>query len=674
MRHAVLVPCIVALAVAAGCSRGTSPPAPVSGLNLTLFDPAVRPQDDLSAHVNGGWLARTAIPADRPSYGAFNELFDETQEQLRVLVEEAAAPGGTADSRKIGDFYTAFMDEARADALGLQPLEAELSAIDALRTKSDVARHLARLFKYNVNTPIVWFVEGDARDPGTSAFYAFQGGLGLPDRDYYLRSDPALEEYKAQYVTFLTTILSLAGEPAPDASARDILAMETALAEGHWTNVQNRDAVRTYNKVPIADLPTAFPGFDWPAWIDELRLSDAPALVVYQPSYLKTLGSLMRQWPVDRWKPYLKAAVISAYAPYLSAPFVEARFQFYQATLQGIEVNQPRWKRAVNAIDANLGWPLGRIYVEKHFTPEAKARMDLLVENLRASFRAGIEGLDWMGPETKAHAQEKLAKFRPKVGYPTRWRDFSAVEVRADDLVGNVMRATVFEREYHLAQVGTPIDPEQWAMTPQTVNAYYNPVRNEIVFPAAILQPPFFNLAADDAVNYGAIGGVIGHEMGHGFDDQGRRYDGDGVLRDWWTEADGQEYGVRAQRLADYVSQFEALPGVRLNGALTLGENIGDLTGLLMAHRAYLLSLDGQPAPIIDGLTGDQRFFAGWAQVWRSKYREEALRQQVLNGPHAPAHFRGTLPLPHIDAFYRAFDVTAGDKLFLPEEARVRLW
>jgi len=666
--------CLALVVLIAGCSREPAPPAPVSGLDLVLFDTAIRPQDDLSGYVNGGWLAKTEIPSDRPSYGAFNELFDSTQEQLRVLVEEAAAPGGSPESRKIGDFYTAFMDDARANARGLEPLEAEIAAIDALRTKADVARHMAHLFLHNVNAPITGFVEGDAREPGTNTFYLFQGGLGLPDRDYYVRSDPTFDEYKTKYVEYLTTILTLARQEAPEAAARDILAMESALAEGHWTNVENRDSVRTYNKVAVADLPKEFPGFDWTAWTAPLGLDDVAAVVVYQPSYLKTLGTLMQRWPADRWKPYLKAALVGSYAPYLSAPFVDARFDFYQGTLQGVQENEPRWKRAVNAINANVGWLLGRIYVEKHFTPEAKARMDQLVEHLRSAFRGGIDGLEWMSPETRAAAQDKLTKFRPKVGYPNRWRDFSGVTVDAGDLVGNIMAARRFERAYQLSLVGQPIDPEHWAMTPQTVNAYYNPVRNEIVFPAAILQPPFFNLAADDAVNYGAIGAVIGHEMGHGFDDQGRSYDGDGVLRDWWTEADGTEYRARAQALVDYVGQFEPLPGLPLNGALTLGENIGDLTGLMMAHRAYTLSRDGQPAPVIDGLTGDQRFFAGWAQVWRAKYRDEALRQQVLNGPHAPAHYRATLPLPHIEAFYQAFDVKPGDRLFVAPEARVRIW
>jgi putative endopeptidase len=657
-----------------GCSRNAEPPPPVSGLDLAAFDDSVRPQDDLSGHVNGGWLATTEIPSDRPSYGAFNELFDRTLEQLRALVEAAAEPGGTAESRKVGDFYTAFMDEARADARGLAPLTSELEAIDRLANRADLSRHMARLFLMNATTPIVGFVESDARDPGTNVFYAFQGGLGLPDRDYYLRADPTLEEYRTRYVEYLTTILTLADHAEPAHAARDIMAMETALAEGHWTNVENRDSVRTYNKVAVADLPTEFPGLDWAAWTRELGIADSPAIVVYQPSYLKRLSELVNEWPLERWRPYLKARVVSSYAPYLSPPFVDAHFAFYQRTLQGVEENQPRWRRAVNSINANVGWLLGKVYVDTHFTPEAKARMDQLVEHLRTAFAEGIDGLEWMGPDTRAQARDKLAKFRPKIGYPNRWRDFSALEVRPDDLVGNIQRAARFEHAYHLAQVGRPVDPEQWAMTPQTVNAYYNPVRNEIVFPAAILQPPFFNLAADDAVNYGAIGGVIGHEVGHGFDDQGRSYDGDGALRDWWTEADATEYRARAQKLVDYVSQFEPLPGLPLNGALTLGENMGDLTGLLMAHRAYRISLGDADAPVIDGLTGDQRFFAGWAQVWRAKYRDEALRQQILTGPHSPAHLRATLPLPHIDAFYDAFNLQPGDRLYLPEADRVRIW
>jgi predicted metalloendopeptidase len=432
--------------------------------------------------------------------------------------------------------------------------------------------------------------------------------------------------------------------------------------------------VKTYNKRALADLPKEFPGFDWAAWTGELGITQAPAVVISQPSYAKAFAAAVNELPVERWKPYIRASLLNGFAPYLNRELVEAEFDFYSRTLRGMQENQPRWKRAVNTINGNLGEMLGKLYVERHFTPEAKARMEQLVENLRRAFREGIDGLEWMSPETKKQAQDKLAKFRPKVGYPTKWRDYSRVTIMKDDLVGNITRAFIAESDYQLAKVGKPIDPEQWGMTPQTVNAYYNPVRNEIVFPAAILQPPFFNLAADDAVNYGAIGAVIGHEMGHGFDDQGRQYDANGVLRDWWAAKDAEEYTKRARLLVEQFNQFEPLPGLKVNGELTLGENIGDLTGVVIAHRAYQLSLNGQPAPTIDGLSGDQRFFYGWAQAWRAKEREDSLRQQVLTNPHSPEMYRANGPVRNVPEFYATFNVKEGDKMYLAPEKRTKIW
>jgi putative endopeptidase len=678
-----LAPIALSLSIiAAGCARESSAPAPaskapVSGLDLTSFDASVRPQDDLFRHVNGGWLTKTEIPADKASYGAADMLFDKAQIDLRTIAEEAAkTPNRTpgSDAQKIGDFYGSFMNEARADELGLTPLAAELAAIDRLQTKTDLSRYFARLFKLNVLNPLVGFVDGDAQQPDREILYVFQGGLGLPDRDYYLKEDPKLKEYREKYVAFVGNMLQLAEQPNAAASAKAIFAIETRLARAHWTNVESRDAVKTYNKVALADLPKQFPGFDWAAWTGELGIASAPAIVISQPSYVKTFAATVNEFSVDRWKPYLKAALINGFAPFLSKPFVDTEFDMYGKTLRGVQEQQPRWKRAVNTINGNLGEMLGKLYVERHFKPEAKARMEQLVDNMRTAFRGGIDGLEWMSPETKKQAQEKLAKFRPKIGYPNKWRDYSKVTVAPDDLVGNVTRAFTAENEYQLAKVGKPIDPEEWGMTPQTVNAYYNPVRNEIVFPAAILQPPFFNLDADDAVNYGAIGAIIGHEMGHGFDDQGRRYDGNGVLRDWWTAKDGEEYMKRAKVLVEQFSAFEPLPGLKVNGELTLGENIGDLTGVVIGHRAYQLALKGQPAPTIDNLTGDQRFYMGWAQAWREKERDDALRQQVMANPHAPDMYRAIGAPRNVPEFYTAFGVKEGDKMYLAPDQRVKIW
>ncbi len=671
--------------VSAACSQPSAPaatpaPAPpplVSGLEAASFDRTVRPQDDLFRFVNGGWLARTEIPADKPAYGGFYEAFDCSQEQLKVLVEAAASGQHAAgsDNQKIGDFYTAFMDEARAEQLGLQPLRPELQAIQALSTKADLARYFAHQAKLSMGgTPLGAGVDGDAKDPTRNTLYIGQGGIGLPDRDYYLKDDPKLKEYRTKYVAYITTVLTAAQVPDPAKAAADILAFETRLARAQWTNVESRDAVKTYNKVALADLPTQFPGLDWAAWTAEMGIATAPAVVVAQPSFVKALAATVAATPVDQWKPYLTFHAVDRFAPYLHAALVTARFDFRSRTLQGVAELQPRWKRALNNLDATVGELLGKAYVEKHFTPAAKARMDTLIENLRTAYREGIDGLEWMGPETKKEAHAKLAAFRPKIGYPSKWRDYSKVEIRRDDLVGNMMRALEADSLFDLAKVGQPVDPEEWEMNPQTVNAYYHPVRNEIVFPAAILQPPFFDLTADDAVNYGAIGGVIGHEMGHGFDDQGRRFDAKGVLRDWWTAKDGEEFMRRAKGLVAQYSAIEALPGLKVNGELTLGENIGDLTGLVIAHRAYQKSLQGKAAPVMDGLTGDQRFFAGWVQAWRAKTRDDSLRQQILSDPHSPDMFRATQPLPNVDAFYTAFDVKAGDKLFMPPEQRVKIW
>jgi putative endopeptidase len=684
MKRLLILVVITALTGVAGCSRESSTSGAsseskplVSGIDLTSVDKDVRPQDDLFHHVNGAWLKKTEIPADKSSYGSFDMLFDKAQADLRTIVEDAAkAANKTAGSeaQKIGDFYESFMNETRVNEIGLKPLESEFAAIDRIATKTDLARYFARMFKLNLINPLVGFVDGDAKQPDHDTLYVYQGGLGLPDRDYYIKEDPPLKAYREKYAGFLTTVLKLSNQQSPDATAKQIYELEARLARSHWTNVESRDAVKTYNKVTLADLPKQFPGFDWAAWTGELGITQASSVVVSQPSYVKSFAAMVNELPVERWKPYIRAALLNGFAPYLHKEMVDAEFGFYGQTLRGVKEQQPRWKRAINTINGNLGEMLGKLYVDRHFKPEAKARMEQLVQNLRLAFKEGIDKLEWMTPETKQQAQEKLARFRPKIGYPNKWRDYSRVTVVKDDLVGNVTRAFIAESEYQLAKVGKPIDPEEWGMTPQTINAYYNPVRNEIVFPAAILQPPFFNLEADDATNYGGIGAVIGHEMGHGFDDQGRRYDGNGVLRDWWTAKDAEEYTKRAKLLVDQFNEFEPLPGLRVNGELTLGENIGDLTGAVIAHRAYNFSLAGKPAPTLDGLSGDQRFYLGWGQIWRAKQRDEALRQQVMTNPHAPEMYRANGPLRNISEYYGTFSVKEGDKMWLAPEKRTKIW
>jgi putative endopeptidase len=678
MKRAVLI--VICLASAA-CMKPAEPvattKAPESGLDPAAFDRTVRPQDDLFKHVNGAWLTKTEIPGDKASYGAFDILFDKAQIDLRNIVEEAAkstTKAAGSESQKIGDFYDSFMNEARAEQVGISPLKAEFDAIDAIKTKTDLARHFARFFKLNLINPIVGYVDGDAQQPTNEILYVYQGGLGLPDRDYYLKNDDKLKEYREKYVGFVSNVLGQAGDANATKSAREIFVLETRLARAHWTNVENRDAVKTYNKVALADLGTQFPGFDWDAWATALGVNGVPAVVVNQPSYLKALAASVNELPVDAWKPYLKTSLLNGFAPYLNKAIVDAEFGFYNTTLRGVKEQQPRWKRGVNAVNGNLGEMLGKLYVERHFKPEAKARMEALVGNLREAYRLGIDKLEWMGPETKKQAQEKLATFTPKIGYPNKWRDYSKLEIKKDDLVGNMMRAFEHENAFQLGKAGKPIDTEQWGMTPQTINAYYNPVRNEIVFPAAILQPPFFSLEADDAVNYGGIGAVIGHEMGHGFDDQGRRYDATGALRDWWTKTDETEYQKRAKVLVDQFNEFEPLPDLHVNGELTLGENIADLTGLVIARQAYLLSLKGKEAPAIDGISADQRFYMGWAQSWKAKERDESLRQQVLTNVHSPEMYRANGPVRNIPEFYAAFSVKEGDKMFLAADRRVKIW
>ncbi|UTA47211.1 peptidase M13 [Simiduia sp. 21SJ11W-1] len=671
----------LALAALAACSGDKAPeqatasaPAPLSaGIDRANGDPSVRAQDDFYRHVNGNWLATTEIPADKSNYGSFGILADAAEAQLRTIIEDAAAakakPG--SETQKVGDFFKSYMDTATLEARGLTPIEPTLAEIDALESKDALMTWFGQASRAGIKTPIAPFINQDKREATRYAVYTYQSGLGLPDRDYYFKDDEKHQKIRAAYLAHINKMLALAGI---EASAEAIYAIEAALAEGHWARVDNRDPVKTYNKMPLGELNTLASAVNWANWTKALGIDGQADIIVYQPSYLTTFGETLAAKPLDDWKAYAKWRVLSGAAPLLSKAFDDANFAFYSKTLRGVEAQQERWKRAVQFTDDVIGEAVGKIYVEKHFPKEAKARMEQLVQNLLVAFGHGIDGLEWMTPETKVAAHEKLSKFTYKIGYPDKWRDYSALEIRPDDLLGNAKRAALYEYDRNLAKLGSPIDKTEWHMTPQTVNAYYNPVANEIVFPAAILQPPFFNMAADDAVNYGGIGAVIGHEIGHGFDDSGSQYDGDGNLRNWWTDTDRAEFEKRTHALVEQYNAFEPLPGQFINGKFTLGENIGDLGGMTIAHKAYQLSLKGKPAPVIDGLHGDQRFFMGWGQVWARKYRDEELSQRLITDPHAPSEFRVNGIVRNMPEFYQAFDVKPEDGLYLAPEQRVKIW
>ena len=664
------------LALVAGCSLpGVAPPR--SGIDLAGGDPAVRPQDDLYRRVNGHWVETTEMPPDRAYIGTWEAIRDRAEAQLRGLIEAAATRRDDADARRIAGLYASFMDEGMVESRGLAPLADELAAIDAVGSPSELARAMGRLSRLGVSLPIRVGIDQDSRDATRYVPVLSQGGLGVPDRDYYLvTDDPKFAAARASYAAYLVRLLELSNSGGDAAeSARAVMALETALARGQWSRVENRDPVKTYHKVAIGALAQLAPAFDWAGWLAAAGLAGRSAdVIVSQPSYLGALSSELTATPLAVWKTYLRTRLLHSYAPYLGKAFVDARFAYGGTALAGVTANLPRWRRGVALVDAALGEALGKLYVEATFPPAAKARAERLVANLLATYRDSIEGLDWMGPATKREAQAKLATFAPKIGYPKRWIDYSSVVIRADDLAGNVTRAREFEWARDLAKLGRPVDRDEWFMTPQTVNAYYNASLNEIVFPASVLQPPLFDAGADDAVNYGAIGAVIGHEISHGFDDEGSQYDGAGNLRVWWTDADRERFEAKTRILVAQYSAFSPVPGYTVNGELTLGENIADNAGLEIAYKAYHRALGGKTAPVIDGMTGDQRFFFGFAQAYRSKTRAPLLLTWIKSDPHTPDEFRVKGVVRNHPAFYAAFGVRPGDGMYLPPEQRVSIW
>jgi predicted metalloendopeptidase len=647
-----------------------------SGIETKNVDKSVRPQDDLYRFVNNGWLKNTPIPADKSNYGAFTILFDQSLDRLKQIADEASAAKAAqgTETRKVGDFYNSYVDTARLETLGMKPIEGYLKEVDNIQDKNGLAQWFAKSQHIGINGPVRFFVNQDKKDVTQYIGYFFQSGLGLPDRDSYFKDDDKSKEIRAAYLKHIETMFGLAGFDDPAGSAQKIYALEEQLAKGQWTRVENRDPQKTYNKVEINNLNSLTADYDWKNFVDGLGIGKQSAVVVAQPTYIAAFGQALKNASLEDWKLYAKWRVLSDAAPYLSKKFDDESFNFNSKVLRGIQEQEPRWKRAVENIDGLMGEAVGKIYVEKYFPAEDKARMEKLVRNLLAAYKESIESLDWMSPETKKAAEEKLAKFTYKIGYPDKWRDYSSLQIKADDLVGNVTRAVEFEYNRDLNKLGKPIDRTEWGMTPQTVNAYYNPLMNEIVFPAAILQPPFFNKNTDDAANYGGIGAVIGHEIGHGFDDSGSQYDGDGNLRSWWTEQDRKEFDARTAKLVAQYEAFTPVPGEHVNGKLTLGENIGDLGGLSIAYKAYKLSLNGKEPPVIDGFTADQRFFMGWAQVWARLYRDEELRQRLVTDPHSPSEYRCNGVVRNVPQFYTAFDVKESDKLYLKPEERVKIW
>nr|WP_293396299.1 M13-type metalloendopeptidase [Nevskia sp.] len=652
--------------------------APSSGINPATMDTAVRAEDDTYRHMNGKWLDSFEIPADKARYGSFTKLADDAERQLRELIEASAANAEAkpnTEPQQIGDLYKSFMDEAGVEAAGLKAIDSSLTTIDAMPDKSGIPGLMAGLSTTGVGSPFVPFVHQDNKDSTKYVVDLYQYGLGLPDRDYYLKDTDKYRESRTGYVAHIEKMLTLAGDKDAAKKAKAIFALETALAKVQWDKVANRDPVATYNKVELSKLDALAPGFDFKAWFAGAGMTGKlDYVIVSQPTYITGFAKLLQSQPLDAWKAYFKWKVIAEFAPYLPKAFVDENFAFYGTALRGIPENRPRWKRGVELVETAIGESLGKLYVEKHFPPANKARMEALVKNLLEAYKQSIDTLDWMSPETKKEAQAKLAKFAPKIGYPNKWKDYSKLVISGSDLLGNVARANAYSYQFELAKLGTPIDREEWGMTPQTVNAYYNPEKNEIVFPAAILQPPFFTAAADDAVNYGGIGAVIGHEISHGFDDQGAQYDGDGNLRQWFSEADLKNFKAKTAALVAQYAAFEPVKGYHVNGELTLGENVADNSGLTIAYKAYKLSLGGKPAPVIDGLSGEQRFYLGWAQVWQGKDREaEAIRRLTVD-PHSPPSVRGNATLVNQAGFYDAFSVKEGDKMYVAPEKRVSIW
>ncbi len=648
---------------------------PGSGIDRAGMDANVRPQDDLFANMNGSWVRNTEIPPDKSAWGAFLQLRDRTDRQVKGLLESlpATRPAAGSDARKLDDFYRSYLDEATIDKTGLAPVVPSLADVDSV---ADVRALLALMGHWQgvVRGPLVVDADPDFIDPTTYVASWRQGGLGLPDRDYYLKDDERFAKARSAYATYLARLFALSGDAQASGHADQVMALEKKIAQAQWPRDQMRDPKKAYNPKTPAQLAALAPGLDWATFARQAQLPVDATVVVHQPTYVTALAGLLVSEPLPVWRLYLKARRLDTDADVLPAAFRDASYAFHDVAIAGLKQPLPRWQSAVLATNGALGEATGQLYVAQVFPPAYRARAQALVANLMKAYSNSIDGLAWMSPATKAAAHEKLSKYTVKIGYPDAWRDYSALAIHAGDALGNADRAAAFDYRRNIVRIGGKVDRTEWHMTPQTINAYYNPSGNEIVFPAAILQPPFFDVNADDAVNYGAIGAVIGHEISHGFDDQGSQFDGDGKLRNWWTDDDRKAFDAVTGRLVAQYAGYQPLPGKNLNGKLTLGENIADLSGLQIAYKAWKIALAGQPSPVIDGLTGEQRFFYGFAQVWRTKTRDERALQLLTIDPHSPGRFRADGAAINADAFHDAFDTKAGDGMWKAPQDRIRLW
>ena len=677
---------VLATLVVGGCSKDRADNAvdtsgalesdPSLGFDPAELDDGIKPGDDFFAYVNGKWIAENEIPADRSRYGAFDILRDKSDEDVKAIIEEASATENEegSDQQRVGDLYLSFQDFETRNARGVSPLEPYLSQIDGLTSKDEVFAFFGVAARLGFNAPVGLFAYADAKNPGINTMYLGQGGIGLPEREYYFKDDEKSETLREQYKQLIADIHAMAGWELDFETVATIYGVEETIAQAHMTKEATRNFANNYTRYEQGELTNLVPDVAWDAFLGAFGLPEPGYLVSITTPFFEQLGPILNEVALDDWKHYLRWQLLNSQASRLSRDLDNRNFEFYGKALRGSEEQRPDWKRAVGVVDAGLGELVGKVYVEKHFPPEAKARMDVLVANLVKAYQDSVKALDWMSEETKAEALDKLSKFEPKIGYPNNFRAYEGVTIARDDYFGNLMRIREADVERDISRHGGPVDRDEWGMNPQTVNAYYTPVLNQIVFPAAILQPPFFDLAADEAINYGAIGAVIGHEIGHGVDDQGSKFDGDGNIRNWWTDADRAEFENRTDALVGQYDSYYPFPDLHVNGTFTLGENIGDLGGISIALKAYLDSLEGQEPPVIEGFTGVQRVFIGFGRVWRSKIRDEALRTQIATDPHSPGVYRANGSVRNVPEWYSAFQVSEGDGLYLAPEERVKIW
>ena len=651
-------------------------PKLTSGIIKENMNLKVKPGDNFEEYVNGTWLVKNKIPADKSSYGVFDMLMDKSQKDVKEIIEEASkknAPMGS-DEQKVGDFFASYMNMDKRNELGIKPLKSWIEKVEKIKTYEDLAAYFGESNKLGLNSPFSFYVTEDVKDPTKYVVSSWQSGIALPEREYYLSSDKNSLEILNKYQSHVQKMFELAKIPNASENAKVVLSMEKQIASIHMSKEETRDESKAYNKFKVSGLKSLTPNFNWNSFFKSAGYQNLKSVIIAQKDYTHKMNDVIKNTSLETWKVYLKWCVIDGLANRLNEAFDKQNFEFYGKVLRGAEKQEERWKRAVNSVNGSLGEIVGKVYVKKHFTPEAKERMEELVSNLLKAYENSINDLDWMSAKTKKEALKKLKKITVKIGYPDKWMDYSKLVVKKDDYMGNMQRSIEFEYQRMIDKLGKPVDRTEWGMTPQTVNAYYSPALNEIVFPAAILQKPFFNMEAEDAVNYGAIGGVIGHEIGHGFDDQGAAYDGDGVMRNWWIESDLKSFKKRTGALVAQYNAFKVFPDLSVNGAFTLGENIGDLGGMSIAIKAYKLSLKGGKSPKMDGFTGLQRVLIGWAQVWMNKDREASLRNQVASDPHSPSKFRINGVMRNVPEFYEVFNVKASDSLYLAPDKRVKIW